>query len=96
MAHSRLAVLSRLTASVAAGYAFTLAVAAAAALVLQRAWPMPRDEATVIVSLVACALYPVVVMWGFAATRLVRVWAVLAGGAGAAYLLAQALLRMGS
>lgn len=95
MAASRLSMLSRVTASVIVGYAFTIAVAAALATLLWRGQLVPRDDAVIVAALLGCAGYPIVVMWGFAASRVGRVWLVCAGGAAIAAAMAYALARTG-
>jgi hypothetical protein len=73
-------VVSRIAAAVAGGWAFTwgfisLAITGLVAL----GWPY--DEANTAAMLVAFIVYLVALCWAFAAASLVRVWAVLAGGA---------------
>jgi hypothetical protein len=51
---------------------------------------VPRSEAVLLASMLGFVVYPVVLLWAFAA-RLWRVWAVLAGGAALGFGLAHVL-----
>lgn len=77
---SRLHIASRIAASLLGGWAFvwgfvTLTIAGQVAL------GQPYNEAHTASMLLAFLVFLVVFCWSFAAARLARVWAVLAGGA---------------
>src|SRR5690606_32618491 len=87
-------IASRVAASLLGGYVFvwgftTLGIA------LGLAAGMAYDEARTLLALLAFLIFLICFLWTFAAPRLARVWAVLAGGglamSGAAWLLARAL-----
>ncbi len=86
--------VSRIAAAVLGGYAFvwgftTLIISLGLAL------GSTYGDAQTMAYLLAFLVFLVVFLWAFAATRLARVWGVLAGGGvlmtGAAWLLAQAV-----
>jgi len=92
---SRVAIVSRIAASLIGGYAFvwgftTLGIA------LGVAAGMRYLEARTLMYLLAFVVFLVVFCWAFAAARLLRIWAVLAGGGvamtGIAWALSQSLI----
>ncbi len=95
MTAASLAITSRVAASLLGGYAFTwgFTVLGIALLVLAG---MTYHEAQTLIYLLAFLLFLVVFCWAFAAARVWKVWAVLAGGGvamtGAAWLLVPTLL----
>jgi hypothetical protein len=80
-------VLARVTAALFGGYGFTWGCTALSAVLLFAAG-MDLTEANGLANLLGFVLYLVVFCWAFAARRLRRVWAVLAGGGTAAWALA--------
>lgn len=79
MRASRLHVVSRVAAGVAGGYVFvwgSVMLAIAIGLVAG----MRYSEAQTLAFLLAFPVFLVMFCWAFAATSLVRVWCVLAGG----------------
>ena len=88
-------IVSRVAASLLGGYAFTWAFSALATTLLV-ACGMVYLQAWTLVTLVAFLLFLAVLLWSFAARSLLRVWAVLAGGAAlmafAALMLSRQLL----
>ena len=90
-----LQVASRVIASLAGGYAFTWAFTALG-ITLLVALGMAYEQAWTLVMMLAFLVFLVLLLWSFAAASLVRVIAVLAGGAAmmaaAAWLLSRQLL----
>jgi len=83
-------VVSRVLGAVLGGYAFSAAWVALLSVALPRVG-MARSEAVILASMVGFLIYLGVLLWAFAQQSLVRVWAVLAGGAGLAFALARLL-----
>lgn len=75
-----LTVASRIAAAILGGYAFTWGVASLGTVLLV-ALGVAFHEAETAMLLLAFLLFLGVFLWAFAAPRLARVWAVLAGGA---------------
>ena len=88
-------IASRVAASLLGGWAFTWGFAALGITALA-ALGTDYEEAHTAVMLVAFLVFLAVFCWSFAAASLVRVWAVLAGGAAvmtaSAWLLQRALV----
>lgn len=80
------AIGQRLVLAVVGGYFLSAAAAALLALGLSRI--VPRSEAVMLMAMCVFVIYLVVLLWAFAERRLLWLWAVLGGGAGAAQLLA--------
>lgn len=74
-----LAIVSRVLASVLGGYAFCWGFVTLGIVLLLLAG-VPYGEAQIALYLLAFLVFLVAFLWSFAATNLVRVWAVLAGG----------------
>ncbi|MDX5410678.1 MAG: iron uptake protein [Thauera sp.] len=79
-AGSPLTVVARIAAAVLGGYAFTWGVTALGTVLLV-ALGTDFHEAETAMLLLAFLVFLGVFLWAFAAPRLVRVWAVLGGGA---------------
>lgn len=84
-------VVSRIAAALLGGYAFVWGFVALSMAGLF-ALGMPFHDAEHLSSILAFLLYPAVFLWAFAARRLGRMWAVLAGG-GAAMTAAASLVQ---
>lgn len=85
-------ILSRVLASLAGSYGFVWGFVTLG-ITLLVAGGMDYEEAWKLVMLLAFLLFLGLFCWAFAAARLARVWAVLAGGGGAMTLAAWLLLR---
>jgi hypothetical protein len=95
MSSTALQIISRITAGLLGGYAFTWGfVVLGIALLLVAG--MSYHEAEMLTYLLAFLVFLTVFCWAFAARRVICVWSVLAGGGaamtGAAWLLTRALL----
>lgn len=78
--HTHLSVIHRFVAALLGGYAFTWGFAALGVVVLV-ALGGDYHEAEKTLLLLAFLVFLPLFLWAFAAARLVRVWAVLGGGA---------------
>lgn len=78
------AIVLRVTGAVAGGYVFCAALVALASTVLPLTG-MPRSEAVVLSAMLGFVLYLLMLMWAFSVRSLLRLWAVLAGGAAGTY-----------
>ena len=94
MANTPLSIVSRVAASLLGGYAFTWGFTVLGIALLVWAG-MAYHEAQTLAYLLAFLVFLAVFCWAFAATRVVKVWGVLAGGGaamtGAAWLLTRTL-----
>jgi hypothetical protein len=86
-ARRRTGLLFRIVAGVGGGYA----VAALCTMVLSLGLPMPRAEAVLTATMASFAIYAGLIIWAFAAHRVLCVWA---GMAATAALLGLALAVM--
>lgn len=68
--------LSRITAAILGGYAFTYAATAA----LARLLPLDKADALISATLLSFAVYTGAILWAFACRSAVRAWAGLALG----------------
>lgn len=75
-------IASRIAAGLGGSWLFTYGFCALGIVMLVRAG-MGFEEAEKLVYLLAFLLFLVLFCWAFAAPRLLRLWAVLAGGGGA-------------
>ncbi len=95
MTAASLSIASRVAASLLGGYAFVWGFTVFGTVLLILAG-MTFHEAETLAYLLAFLVFLVVFCWAFAASRVWKVWAVLAGGGaamtGAAWLLTPALL----
>jgi hypothetical protein len=92
MAASTLNVVSRITASLIGGYAFTWGFTALG-IVLLAALNDDFHEAETGMHLLAFLVFLAAFLWSFAAVSLVRLWMVLAGGGALMTVAAWALQR---
>ena len=79
--------LLRLLAAILGSYACTASLASAAASLLVLLAGMPRSEAVYLTALLALPVYLALLLWGFSASRLWRVWAFMLAGTAAGMLL---------
>lgn len=66
----RAALISRILAAIAGGYALAYALAACVSLIL----PMARSEAVLTASMLSFAVYTAAVIWAFSAKTAKRAW----------------------
>ena len=79
-------ICGRVIAAIVGGYVMSWGLSALVAVLLSSF--MMRDEAVVLASMLAFALYLAAVLWAFAARRLWQVWILFAGGGAASLGLA--------
>lgn len=79
-------ICGRILAAIVGGYVVSWGMSALAAVLLSSF--MMRDEAVVLASMLAFALYLAALLWAFAARRLWQVWIVFVGGGAASLSLA--------
>ena len=87
----RSSVLLRLLAAIFGSYACTASLASAGAALLVVLAGMARSEAVYLTAMLGLLVYLALLLWGFSASRLWRVWAFMLGGAVGGLLL-QSLL----
>lgn len=91
----RVLILSRILGAVFVGYAFSAAWVALLSVALP-VTGMARSESVILASMLGFLIYLGVLIWGFADTRLTRVWAVLAAGGVLAYTLMRVIKAWGA
>lgn len=74
-----LAVTSRVVAVVGLGYAATVGLVTLLSVVLVLLFGMVRSEAIMLLSMIGFLGFAGIIIWGFAESRLVRIWAILSG-----------------
>lgn len=89
-----LPIAARVFVIVVGGYAAMMGLVALAAISLALVFGMPRSEAVVLTSMIGFLGYAAIVVWGFAEWRLLRLSAILGGGAALGHAAAILLARL--
>ena len=84
---ARCSLLLRLLAAIFGSYACAASLASAGAALLVLLAGMARSEAVYLTAMLALLVYLALLLWGFSASRLWRVWAFMLGGTALGLLL---------